>query len=394
MANVRTTRHILQGLFLALILMGVFVFKKNLEVWCPFGGVECLSLYIHDGKMLCALGASNFFILAAILLLTLVFKRVFCGYICPLGTLAEGMRYLAKKCGIKPVELPVAVDRVLSVLKYVILAGLLWGTFKATELIFRHGDPCFAMIGSGTNEEVPWTAFVVLGALVVASLFVSMPFCRWFCPLAAVLNVVSRAGLTRIHRDTTTCIDCGRCSRACPMHIEVAKRPSITEARCLACGECLLACPVSQTLTWRFLGRHPIKHPARWIAVAIVLCLAGAVTAGRIVPLPTFINARDVERPPVVAEHRLRVEGVACSGSARQLVFFLDRDDEYAVPGYLKVLTSPGPGYVEVRLQYDPSQTDPNALVDALVEPYYHAAESRWRPSPFRVEGYDPLTRF
>jgi ferredoxin len=312
-----------------LILMGVFVFRKNLEVWCPFGGVECLSLYLHDGKMLCALGASNFFILAAILLLTLAFKRVFCGYMCPVGALAEAMRCLAKRCGIKPLSPAPAVDRVLSLLKYVILAGVLWGTFAATDLIARRGDPCFAMIGSGTNEAVPWTAFVVLGLLAVSSLFVSMPFCRWFCPFAAVLNVVSRLGLTRIHRDTATCIDCGRCSRACPMRIDVAKSPSVTDAR-------------------------------------------------------------DVERPAIVAEHCLKIEGVTCSGSARQLLFFLDRDDQFAVPGYLKVLTSPGPGLVEVRLQYDPGQTGPNALI----EPYYDAAEARWRSSPFRVEGYDPLADF
>ncbi len=394
MATVRKTRHIFQGLFLVLVLAGVFVFRKNLEVWCPFGGVECLSLYLHDGKMLCALGASNFFILTAILLLTLAMKRVFCGYMCPVGTVAEVMRCLAKKCGIKAVEPAPAVDRVLSLLKYVVLAGVLWGTFAATELIARHGDPCFAMIGSGTNEAVPWTAFVVLGLLVVVSLFVSMPFCRWLCPFGAVLNIFSRVGLTRVHRDAGTCINCGRCSKACPMQIEVAKSASVSEARCLTCGECLLVCPVDKTLTWRFLDRRPIAHPGRWIAAAIVLCVAAAVTAARIVPLPTFINARDVERPAVVAEHNLQVEGVTCSGSARQLVFFLDRNDEYAVPGYLRVLTSPGPGLVSVRLQYDPSQTDPNALLDAIVEPYYDAAESRWRSSPFRVEGYDPLTGF
>jgi ferredoxin len=227
--------------------------------------------------------------------------------------------------------------------------------------------------------------------LVVASLFISMPFCRWFCPFGAVLNAASWAGLTRIHRNAATCVDCGRCSRACPMHINVAKSPSAADASCIVCGECLQACPVNETLTWRFLGKYPVGRPALWIPAATVLCLVAAVTAAHIVPLPTFVDMRDVERPPIVAEHRLNVQGVTCSGSARQLLFFLNRDDEFVVPGYLKVLTSPGPGHVKVRLQYDPHQTDPNALMEAIVEPYYDDAEVRWRPSPFQIEGYDRL---
>lgn len=389
------TRHIVQGLFLIGILAGVFAFRKNLEVWCPFGGVECLSLYLHDGKMLCALGASNFFILAAILLLTLGLRRVFCGYMCPLGALGEGMRCLAKKLGIEQWTPPTAVDRVLSLLKYVVLIGLLWGTFAATELIVRPADPCFAIIGTGTNEEVQWSAYIALGVLILASLFISIPFCRWLCPLGAVLNIASRLGLTRIHRNSETCIDCGRCSKTCPMQIDVARQPSVTDARCLGCNECLQVCPVDQTLSWRLLGsKQPIKHHTGWVVAAIVLCVALAVTASYAIEFPTFIEERDIERPASVAECQLNVEGVSCSGSARQLVFFLDRDDLYAVGGYLKVLTSPGPGFVEVRLQYDPEQTDPNALKEAIVEPLYDANEKRWRLPPFRIEGYDPLEGF
>lgn len=390
----RNTRHVFQSLFLALVLVGVFVFRKNLEVWCPFGGVECLSLYLHDGKMLCALGASNFFILAAVLLLTLGFKRVFCGYMCPLGALGEASRWLGGKLGVKPIEPRPAIGRGLSLLKYIILAGVLWGTFAATDLVIRHGDPCFAMIGSGTNEKVAWTAFVALGLLIAGSLFIWMPFCRWFCPFAAVLNIVSRLGLTRVHRDANTCVACGRCSRVCPMRIDVAGSVKVTNASCIACGECLQACPVKRTLTWRLADRYTVAHPARWIPVTIVLCLAAAVAAARAFPIPTFIDTRAVERPPVVAECRLNIQGVTCSGSAKLLLFFLNRGDQFAVPGYLKVVTSPGPDAVEVRLQYDPQQTEPNALTSAIVEPYYDAAELRWRPSPFQVEGYDPLAGF
>ena len=390
------TRHVIQGLFLGLVLVGVYVFGKNLEVWCPFGGIECLSLYIHDGKMLCALGSSNFFILVAILLLTLALRRVFCGYMCPLGAIAEAMRMLSRKLGIKQIKPSAKIDQILSMTKYVILGLVLWGTFAATELIFRHADPCFAMIGYSTNEEVLWTTFVTLGVFVVSALFVSMPFCRWFCPFAAVLNLFSKCGFTRIQRHTESCVDCGKCTKACPMQIDVAKCTTVTQARCLSCGDCIQACPVTKTptLAWHTLNGRPIRHINRVVIAAIVLCIALAVTAHQIIPFDTFIHMRDVDKPALVDQYKLNINGVSCSGSARQLIFFLDRDDMYAVPGYLKIATSPAEGFVAVQLTYDPTQTDPNALMQALSEPYYDATESRWRPSPFEIEGYDPFAGF
>ncbi len=389
----KKTRHVIQGIFLVLILLGVYGLGRNMELWCPFGGVECLSLFIHDGKMMCALAASNFFILGAVLLLTLVLKRAFCGYMCPLGALAEGMRCLSKKFKIKQVEPSPKVDRVLSLTKYVILVLVLVGSFKATELIFRDVDPCFAMLGYSTNEEVAWSSFVFLGIFIGSALFISMPFCRWFCPFAAVLNLFSRVGLTRIHRNTETCIDCGKCTKACPMQIDVAKCQTVTAARCITCGECVTACPVQQTptLAWRFLNGKSVVQAHRWIAAAIVLTVVLAVAASQTVNLPTFNHTRDITRPTTVEQCTLKVQGVECSGSARQLIYFLDRDDLYAVGGYLNIKTSPGSGFVDVTLTYDPSQTDPQALTEALVEPYYDTIEARWRQSPFEIEGYDPL---
>ncbi|MCY2989045.1 MAG: 4Fe-4S binding protein, partial [Planctomycetota bacterium] len=79
------TRRVVQASFLGVVVLGTFVWRANCERWCPFGGVEAIATYATEGDMLCSLGTSNFFILGGVLLMTLLLRRVFCGYICPIG---------------------------------------------------------------------------------------------------------------------------------------------------------------------------------------------------------------------------------------------------------------------------------------------------------------------
>jgi hypothetical protein len=63
----------------------------------------------------------------------------------------------------------------------------------------------------------------------------------------------------------------------------------------------------------------------------------------------------------------------------------------YEIPGYLRVEGWPGPGLADVRVTFDPAVTDEEAVKRAITEPYYDATASFWRPSPFEIDGYDPL---
>ena len=74
------------------------------------------------------------------------------------------------------------------------------------------------------------------------------------------------------------------------------------------------------------------------------------------------------------------------------LFYFLERDDLYEVPGYFKLEAWPGPGAAHVRVTYDASSTDAEAIRRAITEPYYDLPADYWRMSPFRIEGYDPLS--
>lgn len=372
----------MQAGFLALTVIGVWVVQGNAERWCPFGGVEALFTYVGEGNMLCSLGVSNFFILGGVLVTALLLRRAFCGYACPIGTLSEWTRDLGARLGLPQARVGDRADSFLSLLKYGVLAVIVWLTWRADELIFRGFDPCYALIGRH-GEDITFWAYVVGGGMLLASLMISLPFCRWLCPLAAVLNPFSRLGLGRVVRDTGACRDCGECARVCPMNIPVHRLEEVKAARCTSCLECVDSCPTRgrRTLAWRLSGVSRVLPRGALIAV-FLLVLATSVAAAWLVPLPSFTWERG-DPPAEVATLELEVHGLTCRGRANLLVYFLERDDDLTLEGYLRVEAWPDAAAARTRVTYDPAATSASTIREAITEAYYEYERGFWRTSPF-----------
>lgn len=380
-----------QTFFLVLTLVGTFVLLANCEKWCPFGGVESLYTYISEGNMACSLGVSSFFILGTTLLGVFIARRAFCAYACPIGTISSWTRSIFKAVGLKTIHLPNGLDRVLSLLKYPLLILILWLTWTASELVFRACCPAYALIGHH-GEDITYWAYVLAGAIVLFSIFFTLPFCRWFCPLAAVMNPFSRIGLLRVKRNQDTCIDCGVCAKACPMAIPVDQMVQVNSARCIACFDCVSSCPKKvNALSWGPLsgGRWPT-----WTAVGVLLVsILLAAAFWMIAPLPSFIKEREGFTPPEnTAQVELKVKGLACRGSCNKLYFFLTRDDTlYQVHGYFKIEAWPDQFQGRTVITYDADQTSEPIIKDAIIQSYFDLGERIWWDSPFTIEGHDML---
>ena len=200
--TMRIIRYLVQAAFLALTVAAVFFLGANAERWCPFGGVEAIYTYLHEGNLVCSLGVSNFYVLAGVLVTALLLRRVFCSHVCPIGTVSEWVKRGAAAFGAGTVRVPPVLDRVLSLLKYAVLGVILYYTWRLGELVFRGYDPCYALI-SRHGEDITFWAYVIAGSIAAASLFLTVPFCRWLCPLAAVLNPLSRFAPARVRRRRT-----------------------------------------------------------------------------------------------------------------------------------------------------------------------------------------------
>lgn len=387
----KRNRTILQAGFLLLTVIAVFVVKGNAERWCPLGGVEGIYNYVKEGNMPCSLGVSNFYILAALLLLTLLLRRVFCGYMCPIGTISEWLHAGAKRVKIKQWRITASPDAVLSLLKYGVLAAILWFTYRSGELMFRGFDPCYALL-SRHGEDITFWAYVVVAGIVLGSLVISVPFCRWLCPLAAVFNPFSRFGLARVKRNESSCIKCGQCAHACPMAIPVDKVVAVTHARCTACQECVAACHGAKqsAMTWgppQWLGSS--WNPGI-ILVAILVAMAACAIADLAFPLPAFVKSNGI-KPAKVATVEVQVANLTCRGRSNLLWYYLIREDEFELKGYLKLEAWPGPGSAHAVVSYDATLNNEDSIRQAITEAYFDSVANVWRLSPFNIKDYNPL---
>ena len=372
--------------FLALVVGGVYFVGGNAERWCPFGGAEAIYTYTTEGNLPCSLGVSNLFMLGGVLTSVLLLRRAFCGYACPIGALSEWTQRIALHLGLRRREVPRRMDALLSVLKYGVLALLLLLTWRTGELVFRGYDPCYALISRHGEDITSW-AYAIGGGVLLLSIFVSVPFCRWLCPLGALLNPLSRFGWWRVRREPAACSGCTMCTRVCPMAIPVHEVEEVRHARCTACMECVGACPRQDrgALSAGAAGFRP-RQPRAVVVLTLVALLAAPVAAALLMPLPSFRWTQGTA-PATTAEVELEIEGLTCRGTANLLVYFLTRDDDLMLGSYTHLEAWPGPGTARAVVHFDPREVDAEDVRQALTEPYFETAIEQWRMSPFRIVG-------
>lgn len=156
--------------------------------------------------------------------------------------------------------IPAGVDRWLRYLRYIVLAWVVYLTAVTGILIFSDYDPYFTLFNI-YSDEVALAGLIILGAVVVLSLFVERPFCKYACPYGAVLGTFNLVRVFGIQRNAATCISCKACDRECPMNIDVSGSGRIRDHQCISCMQCTseAACPVAATVEMRVGTFREIK---------------------------------------------------------------------------------------------------------------------------------------
>ncbi len=238
--------------FLALGVQIPLVSEVSLHAICPFGGVVSIYQVVTAATFVKKVHQASFILMGIGFLLALLFGPVFCGWVCPMGTVQEWIGKLGKKILGKSYNriMPASFDRVLRYLRYAVLVWVLVMTALTGKLAFEAYDPYWTMFNLWSSE-VAWTGYLILAAVVVLSLFVERPFCKYGCPYGAVLGVFNLFHVFSIKRNPPTCIDCKACDKACPMNIVVSvKDGRVRDHQCITCMECTSerACPVADTV--------------------------------------------------------------------------------------------------------------------------------------------------
>jgi len=238
---------------LLLIRLSLGFGKTSFEAYCPFGGMESLWGLFKQGEFTCALSTINLTMLIAILVLTLLAKKAFCGWVCPIGLMGELLGKLGRKIFRKQRTVGDGMNTWLKLLRYTALVLSLYFTYSAGELILRGYDPFYAIFSGFGHGTLGVVSYIVLGLIVIGGIIISMFFCRYLCPLGAVLDPFSRIGLIKIVRDENLCTICGSCRTACPHDLPVNETIIMRQRDCTNCLECVDACPEGNVLNLKLM---------------------------------------------------------------------------------------------------------------------------------------------
>jgi len=234
----------------------------SLHAVCPFGGVVTIYTYFTEGAFIQKIHQSAFTLMWLVLGLTLLFGPVFCGWICPFGTVQEFIGKIGRKIFKKRYNnfIPLKLDRLLRYLRYVILILVVVNTAISGKLLFANFDPYFALFNIWSSE-VTRLSLLVLGLVLIGSLFVERPWCKYLCPLGALLGIFNLFRIVKLKRNEKTCINCKACDRVCPMNINVSTSKVVYDHQCISCLLCTdeIACPVNNTLNFNVLERKNLK---------------------------------------------------------------------------------------------------------------------------------------
>ena len=354
----------------------------SVETYCPFGGVATGWSVLTGGRFTCATGEHNVTILLALLVLTLLARKSFCAWVCPVGTVSEWIGAAARRLrrGRRSPGLvtpPRGADRVLRWFRLPILAVILFLTIRTGELIFRPFCPYYVMTSFHGHEVQLWS-YGILAVLLAGMVVVPMIWCRYLCPLGGVLWPFSRVSALRLRRHDGPCTSCGACDRVCPHSLDVSSVDAVRSGECTLCLECVEACPAPGALTLEVPRlRRPLPRAVVPILV-LVLAVAG-VLAGDHIALPS--HTRRIAAAPAdaaVRTTRLVVRQVKCVDTAAAATDLLALG-----PGILHVTAYAARHVLEI--EYDAARTDPRGIAAVLEGPSWDPATEQFLYNRFEV---------
>jgi len=236
----------------------------GVEGFLPISALMGLLHWIFSGTLNTIHPAATI-ILIAIIAVSIVMKKAFCSWMCPIGTLSESLWMLGQQLFKKNITVWKWLDYPLRSLKYLLLL------FFTYSIAMMSVDDLNVFINSPYNKvadikmylffaEISSFALWTIIILMLASVVIKNFWCRFLCPYGALLGLAGLVSPFRITRVKETCIDCELCTKVCPSNIKVHQIGQansnntighVWSDECTSCMRCVEECPVKETLVLR-----------------------------------------------------------------------------------------------------------------------------------------------
>lgn len=393
------------------------------ETYCPMGGIEAFITYIVGGTLPCTMSTMQIIMGIALAASIVFFSKLFCGYLCPVGSvedlLSNGRKAL--KINALVIRNGSVADKILRIVKYGLLFWIVYMTVSSSELFCKNLDPYYAVATGFKGEITLWMSLVAIGIVILLGFVVDRFWCKYICPLGAVsnslkfwvwmvllagicwaLNVIGvhipwiwflgafcllgylleilngkpKLQILHVVVDQNKCTrQCYSCQKSCPYTIDIPSyNGKVTDVDCVLCGECVTACPVNALSIGA--GAKGARKPGftRFLpAIIAVLLVVCAYIIGGQFELPTINETwavpENVEMQTVKVEN---LKSVKCYGSSMAFKARMEKvAGVHGVKTFVKSHT--------VVISFDPTVTSAEKIQEEI-----------FVPSHFRISNPDP----
>ncbi len=227
---------------------------SSVDAFLPISGLMSLKYFLLTGTVE-PIHPAAFVMFVAVLIVSLLMKKGFCSWICPIGTISQYLWMAGERIFGRSFRMEKHVDASIRSLKYILMSLFLFfiGIAMGPNMLvlFFMTDYYVTADVRTMNVFVQMTTLtssvlLVLGGL---SLLYKNFWCRYLCPYGALLGLLSSISPVKIRRDKAKCVHCGSCNRNCPSLLDVEKKETMDSPECFGCLTCVSSCPSKDALS-------------------------------------------------------------------------------------------------------------------------------------------------
>ncbi len=250
----------------------------SVDAFLPIGGLMAFKYFLLTG-IVEPVHPSGFILFTAVLGVSLLVKKGFCGWICPIGAISQYAWMAGEKILGRNFRINRFTDNSLRSLKYVLLGLFLAfiGIAMAPNMMllffitdyYKVVDVRMMKFFTDMSTLTMWILIGLVGLSVLYKNF----WCRYLCPYGALLGLLSRLSPFKVRRNEEACSHCHACTRHCPALIDVENKAVVKSEECFGCMTCVSRCRADGALDLSFKIGKKSRIVKPWLFPVVLIAL-------------------------------------------------------------------------------------------------------------------------